>query len=74
MDKEERLNILRPYLKSLITMGDVKESVISNINEKVTYVDLGFERVFEQISFEEKVKIELEIELIMNQINQLENE
>ena len=55
-------------------MGDVKESVISNINEKVTYVDLGFERVFEQISFEEKVKIELEIEFIMNQINQLENE
>ena len=74
MDKEEKLNILRPYLKSLINMGDVKESVISNINEKVTYVDLGFERVFEQISFEEKMKIELEIEFIMNQIKQLENE
>tara|TARA_Y100000592_G_C5478597_1_gene323940 strand:+ start:940 stop:1164 length:225 start_codon:yes stop_codon:yes gene_type:complete len=74
MTKEEKLSILRPYLKSLMLMGDVKESVVRVMNEKVTYIDLGFERVFEQISFEEKVKIELEIEFIMNQINQLENE
>ena len=74
MTKEEKLSILRPYLKSLFLMGDVKESVVRVMNEKVTYIDLGFERVLEQISFEEKVKIELEIEFIINQINQLENE
>ena len=74
MTNEEKLSILRPYLKSLMLMGDVKESVIRVMNEKVTYVDLVFERVFEQISFEEKVKIELEIELITNLINKLENE
>ena len=74
MTKEEKLSILRPYLKSLFLWGDVKESLVRVMNEKVNYIDLGFERVLEQISFEEKIKIELEIEFIINQINQLENE
>ena len=74
MTNEQKLDILKPYLERLINIGSVKESVVRKINEKVTYVDLGFERIFEEISFEEKIKIEIEIELIMLKIKDLENE